>query len=136
MTKKQAGACGCNAVHYNITGPVRAVVNCHCNSCKKINGTPFSTYCVVSQDDLELVEGKELVKTYELANGAKKQICSNCGSPLFNAHDRYPGMYMVYYGSLSDYLSVVPSFNIYCENKLPWVDDISVIKSFEQAVER
>ena len=56
--------------------------------------------------------------------------------PLYTAHHKYPGMYMVYYGSLSENFSVTPGFNIYCENKLPWVENITAIKSFDQSVER
>ena len=136
MTKELSGACGCGTVHYKITGPVRVVVNCHCNTCRKNNGASYSTYCVVAQDDLNIIEGQESIATYETSGGGKKRACSKCGSPLYNEHHRYPGMYMVYYGSLSENSSVTPGFNIYCENKLPWVENISAIKSFEHSIER
>lgn len=136
MTAELSGACGCGTVRYKITGPIRVVVNCHCNSCRKNNGTPYSTYCVVAQEDLNIVDGQKSVTTYAPSSGGKKRVCSKCGSPLYNAHDRYPGMYMIYYGSLSENANIIPNFNIYCENKLPWVENISAIKSFEQSIER
>jgi len=136
MTTELSGACGCGSVHYKITGPIRVVVNCHCNTCRKNNGAPYSTYCVVAQDDLDIFAGQESITIFETSGGGKKRVCSKCGSPLFNAHHKYPGMYMVHHGSLSDHSSVTPSFDIFCENKLPWVESLVAIKSFEQSIER
>ncbi len=136
MTKELLGACDCGAVHYKITGPVKLVVNCHCNSCRKRNGASYSTYCVVSQEDLDVVQGHESVETYEVEEIGKKQFCLKCGSPLYTINKRYPGLYMVHYGSLLEHGDLIPAFNIYCESKLPWVDAISRLKSFEKAIER
>ncbi len=136
MTKELSGVCDCEAIHYKITGPVKLVVNCHCNSCRKRNGAPYSTYCVVSQGDLKIVQGQEKLATYENSQGGKKLFCSNCGSPLYNLNPRYAGLSLVLYGSLLDNSGLSPSFNVYCESKLPWVESISSIKSFEKAVER
>ena len=136
MTTDSTGGCGCGKVRYNITGPVRVTVNCHCDSCRKFNGTPYSTYCVVTQNILDIVEGQDQISTYSAWDGGKKHVCSACGSPLYNAHKRYPGVYMVYYGSLSQNNGINPQFNIYCEDKLPWVDSISTIKSFQQSIEK
>ncbi len=45
-------------------------------------------------------------------------------------------MLMVLYGSLSDSTNLTPSVNVYSENKLPWVESISSIKSFDKAIVR
>lgn len=136
MTEKLSGACHCGAVRYDISGPVRAVVNCHCDSCRKRSGAPYSTYCVVAQEDLEIVQGQESLATYRVAEGSEKRFCAKCGSPLYNMNKRYPGVYVVYYGTLSEPSGLVPAVNVYCESKLPWVDTISGLRSFEKAVER
>ena len=138
-TEKDAllsGACGCGKINYTISGPLRTVVNCHCNSCRRHNGTPYSTYCVIGQDSLNITLGQELLRSYSAWNGGKKQVCSYCGSPIYNAHERYPGLYMLYYGSLTDYERVNPKFNIYCEDKLAWVEDIANLSSFAKALTR
>jgi hypothetical protein len=135
-TKELLGGCDCGAVHYKITGSVKLVVNCHCNACRKRNGASYSTYCVVSQDDLNIVQGMKNIATYEVSENGKKQFCSKCGSPLYTINKRYPGLYMVHYGTLLDHSGLAPAFNIYCESKLPWVNAISYLKSFEKAIER
>lgn len=136
MTQELVGACGCGKVQYKITGPVRVVVNCHCTSCRKRNAAPYSTYCVVAQADVKISQGEASLATYEESERGKKQFCSHCGTPLFNLNKRYPGMCMVFHGTLQEGTAPRPEFNIYCENKLPWVDGISSIKSFTQAIER
>ena len=42
MTDKEAkistGGCYCGAVQYQVKGPLRGVVNCHCGQCTRLNG--------------------------------------------------------------------------------------------------
>jgi hypothetical protein len=136
MNMERSGSCGCGAIKYKITGPIKAVVNCHCSMCRKNNGAPFSSYCVVAQHDFDLVDGQESIATYEASGGVKKRGCSKCGSPLYQSHQRYPGMFMVHHGSLSDSVDVLPKFNVYCDNKLPWVENLFEIRNFAQSAER
>ena len=136
MPKEFSGGCDCGAIQYELTGPAKLVVNCHCSGCRKRNGSPYSTYCVVSQSDLRIVLGLENLTTYENNEGGRKLFCSKCGSPLYKINPRYPGMLMVLYGSLSDSTNLTPSVNVYSEDKLPWVESISSIKSFEKAIAR
>jgi hypothetical protein len=104
--------------------------------CRKNNGGPLSTYCVVSQSDFDIFEGQENIATYEASGGVKKRGCSKCGSPLYQSHQRYPEMFMIHHGSLSDSSSVPPKFNVFCDNKLPWVEKLFEIKNFAQSAER
>jgi hypothetical protein len=90
----------------------------------------------VSQDDLKLSQGQESVVTYEESASGKKLFCLKCGSPIYNVNKKYPGLLMVHYGSLSKHSDMVPTFNIYCESKLSWVDTVSNIKSFAKSIER
>lgn len=136
MTQEQTGACACGAVQYQITGPVKLVVNCHCNACRKRNGTPYTTYCVLAQEDLNITQGQASIATYEVNTGGKKRFCSQCGTPLYNRNKRYPGVSMLYHGTLSQGDVLSPAFNIHCDSKLAWVDNLSGIKSFEQGIER
>ena len=136
MSQDQTGACDCGAVQYRITGAVKTIVNCHCNACRKRNGGSYSTYCVVAQDDLKITQGQDCVAAYEVSDSGKKQFCLKCGTPLFNVNKRYPGVSMVYYGSLSENSGLSPAFNVYCDSKLAWVDNLPGIKSFAQGVER
>jgi len=136
MTNPLSGECSCGAVQYEIVGPVKLVVNCHCNSCRRRNGSAFSSYAVVAQDDLKILKGGDRIATYQVPEGAKKYFCSSCGSPLYNLNDRYPRVFMVLLGLLSDAGSLVPVANVYCETRLPWTTHLDGMKDFDGPFKR
>jgi len=118
-------------LQYRLTDEIKNIVNCHCNLCRSINGSAFSTYVVVSLDALDIVNGRDKLSEYQVTEGAVKHYCSACGTPVFNSNPiRYPGLAMVYLGTLAEPASLKPAVNIYSENKLPWIDSITDIRSF------
>ena len=51
------GRCLCEHIHFSVSDDAVTVVNCHCNLCRKMNGSAFSTYVVVNESEFELVSG-------------------------------------------------------------------------------
>lgn len=102
--------------------------------CKNHNGTPLSTYAVVLSEALNLVKGKGEVCEYGLGSGIKR-FCKKCGTPIFNTNDKYPGVSMVFLGTLRSPEKIEPAVNIWCENKFDWIDSISNAASLEQGIE-
>ena len=102
--------------------------------CRHHNGASFSTYVALPFKDLEVTKGNELITDYNVGT-ANKRFCSNCGTPLFNTNEKYPGVCMVYFGTLNTVNDLRPKVNVWCENKLSWVDNISKILSMAQGVE-
>ncbi len=136
MESKIKGSCHCGSVQFELKNDQKLVVNCHCDECKKRNGSAFSTYIAVSENDLNLTEGEHSLIQYEVENEGIKYFCSECGSPIYNKNYRFPGLYMVFYGAFSQAVNFKPSFNVFCENKQNWVDTIKNITSFQGAIER
>lgn len=83
--KKATGGCLCGQVRYEITGPLRGVVNCHCSKCRRFSGN-FGAYTSVRKEQLALVEDSTL-KWYRSVQdetpGVHRGFCSQCGSSLF-----------------------------------------------------
>ncbi|MGH6932613.1 MAG: GFA family protein [Dongiaceae bacterium] len=75
------GGCLCGAVHYEVRGPMREVVNCHCGQCRKFHGH-FGAYSNCELDDLTVV-GRPYLKWYNSSNFARRGFCGKCGSSLF-----------------------------------------------------
>lgn len=130
------GSCHCGSVQFELNNDPKLVVNCHCDDCKKRNGSAFSTYIAVSENDLRLTEGEHTLKQYEVENEGIKYFCSKCGSPVYNKNYRFPGLYMLFYGAFTNAFNFNPVFNVFCESKHNWVDAINDIKSFQRSVER
>ena len=131
-----SGSCFCNAVQFKVSGAPKAVVNCHCNFCRKHSGAAFSTYAVVPETALEITAGQDSISAFQVKENAYKHFCKQCGSPLYNKNARYQGFCMVYLGGIAESSNILPTANIYCESQLAWVPGIAGIRSFSQGISK
>jgi len=129
---KLTGSCNCGAIKYEVAGNVRSIVNCHCKMCRKMNGSAFSTYVAVSEEDFALLSGN--LKKRNVSDNAQKHFCGECGTPIYNSNPKYAGLTILHLGSLDDSLSLEPKVNIYCESRLEWLGNLSEIESLEQGL--
>ena len=125
------GRCHCGAVTYAVAGDVKRVVNCHCNMCRSMNGTAFSSYAIVNRADLSIVQGRDSLRQYAVTDSARKHYCSECGSPLFNTNvARYGDHAMLYLGILTDPGDLPDPVNIFHDDRLGWTDSVAGLTSF------
>ena len=75
------GGCLCGAVRYEIDGPLRGIVNCHCTMCQRLHGV-FGAHSKAKKADIRIV-GDEGLKWYATSERAQRGFCGNCGSNLF-----------------------------------------------------
>ena len=130
------GSCKCGSVKF-VTGEPLQVVNCHCNLCRSINGSVFSSYVVTRLPEFKIDTGNDKVISYAVTDHAVKHFCSTCGTPIHNINPaRYPGLAMIHLGALNGHDQLNPGMNIYCSSKLNWVDAIPSIRSFAEAPQR
>ncbi len=78
------GACLCGAVRYEVRGPLRDVLVCHCLECRRWHGH-VSASTAADRDDLVILEDGALrwIDSPRSAAGARRGFCSRCGSSLF-----------------------------------------------------
>lgn len=79
--KTYKGSCLCGAVSYEITGPLRPVVGCHCRQCQKTSGH----YVAATQgrwDQLD-VKREDGLAWFRSSETASRGFCKECGSSLF-----------------------------------------------------
>lgn len=136
MAINLTGSCMCGAVQYEITKRSRLIVNCHCTICRKANGSAYSTYASILESSFSIVKGADSIQSYALGEKGEKHFCGVCGSPIFNKNRKYPGFYMVHYGSMNIPNDVVPSVNVFFDDKLPGVCSIEQLNSFAQEVKK
>lgn len=77
------GHCLCGAVRFEVDGEFERVSQCHCTNCKAISGGVGTSSGRTRTDAIRVVEGAELLRTYQPVEGTKKAFCSVCGSNLF-----------------------------------------------------
>jgi hypothetical protein len=81
---RATGRCLCGAVSYEVRGPLRDVLLCHCVECRRANGY-LGAYSATLTEHLVLVDGEALrwVASPESDHEAQRGFCSECGSSLF-----------------------------------------------------
>jgi hypothetical protein len=77
----RTGACLCGAVRYEVAGPLRSVVLCHCTQCRRSTGH-FMAATAARQGDFRLLAAEEL-RWYASSDSARRAFCGRCGSTLF-----------------------------------------------------
>jgi len=75
------GHCLCGAVEFEIHGPLRPVIYCHCSMCRRSTGHFFAaTAC--ARDDLHL-KSEQALRWYASSPTSRRGFCGQCGSQLF-----------------------------------------------------
>ena len=75
------GGCLCGAVRYQVKGPLRDVVNCHCSMCQKLHGN-FGPHTKARKVNITITRSEGLA-WYQTSQVARRGFCKNCGSSLF-----------------------------------------------------
>jgi hypothetical protein len=75
------GGCLCGAVRYEVAGPLRPVVLCHCTQCRRSTGH-FMAATAARHRDFRLREAPEL-RWFVSSDSARRGFCGRCGSTLF-----------------------------------------------------
>lgn len=80
-TIRATGRCLCGAVQYEVSGPLRPVVYCHCRQCQKTSGN-FVAATACAAEDL-VVWAANGLRWYASSDIAERGFCNECGSNLF-----------------------------------------------------
>jgi len=80
-TRLTTGSCFCGAVQYEVKGPLRNVINCHCSQCRKLNGN-FGSHSKAHKSNVVITQNDGLT-WFNISNAARRGFCQKCGSALF-----------------------------------------------------
>ena len=83
MTATHIATCNCGSVRIIANGPPVRIGLCHCTTCRKGSGAPFTANAIWTADCVT-VEGK--TSNWKAATVAR-HFCPSCGSPLFGVSD-------------------------------------------------
>ncbi len=78
---RHTGGCLCGAVRYEVRGPLRGVIHCHCTVCRRLHGA-FGAYSRAGKAHLEIVEDRGL-RWYATSARVRRGFCGACGTNLF-----------------------------------------------------
>lgn len=78
---RAAGGCLCGEVRYEVRGPLRPVVACHCSQCRRTTGH-FLASTAAKREHVALRRETGLA-WYASSEAARRGFCRHCGSTLF-----------------------------------------------------
>ena len=81
IKSRSTGGCLCGAVRYEVRGPLRNVVNCHCSMCQRQHGN-FGPHSKARKVNITITSDAGLA-WYKTSNIARRGFCRLCGSGLF-----------------------------------------------------
>ena len=82
---RTTGGCLCGEVRYEIRGPLRNVINCHCSKCRRSHGH-VAAYASTRRENLIFTKDNGL-KWYRSVTDETPDVhrgfCKECGSSMF-----------------------------------------------------
>lgn len=131
------GGCLYGGVRFEIaqaTGPFEL---CHCSRCRKASGSAFVAGLGVLRKDFHLLQGEELIRTYEAPIRDKPppyrtSFCGRCGSPVPDPKSDSPWL-EVAAGVLDDDPGLRPERHILVKVKAPWFAITDTLPQLDRA---
>jgi hypothetical protein len=114
------GSCLCGGVRFELTGSFDGVAHCHCASCKKLSGGAATTSGLIATSAIRILEGEELLRTFQPTDGKAKTFCAACGSNLFGAGYPESEASTVRLAALDSGLDQQPRAHIFVGSVAPW----------------
>jgi hypothetical protein len=114
------GSCLCGAVRFEVDGDFDRVSQCHCTSCKKLSGGVGTVNGRARANAIRILEGADVVRTYQPEEGSAKTFCSLCGSNLFGGGWPQSEFASVRLTTLDDAPHRKPDLHIYVRSLAPW----------------
>ena len=105
------GGCLCGAVTFKVSGPLRPVIACHCNQCRKTSGH----HVAATSAAREAVTISGDVTWYASSETARRGFCPICGSNLF--WDGAGANLSIFAGTIDGDTGLKIKGHIYCGSK-------------------
>src|SRR5437667_432315 len=83
LSRSATRSCLCGGVAFELTEAPDRLRHCHCESCKKLSGGGGTVNVRMRSAAIRILEGRDLIQTYQPPEGSSKTFCLACGSNLF-----------------------------------------------------
>jgi len=121
----QTGGCQCGSIRYRLNATPSMLYVCHCRDCQKQSSSAFGMSLIVSLDDVEFLQGRDLLKTWDTRgdDGLVKRcaFCRHCGSRIYHGSVTANRPVSIKAGSLDDTGWLRPVAHIWLDRAQPWI---------------
>ena len=127
-------SCLCGGITLSYSGIVGPANYCHCEDCRRANGSAFNIGVRVDLKDLQVKATTEMHR-YKYIGGNGREIircfCGACGSPVFTLHPAKPEFAWVKAGIINQPEVVKPTHENWIKDKVKWAV-IAVPESYDE----
>jgi hypothetical protein len=114
------GSCLCGGVRFELSEPPETLRYCHCASCKKLSGGAGTVNARVPSTSISILEGEDLLQTFQPAEGTAKTFCLACGSNLFGGGWPESEVASVRASTFDEPFDARLSAHVYVRSVAPW----------------
>ena len=114
------GSCLCGGVKFELTDSPETLRYCHCASCKKLSGGTGTVSGRVPSSAIRILEGADLLQTFQPAEGTSKTFCLACGSNVFGGGWPDSEIASVRATAIDDAFDARPSAHIFVRSVAAW----------------
>jgi hypothetical protein len=114
------GSCLCGGVKFELEAAADRIRFCHCDSCKKLSGGGATANIRATSAEIRIVEGGDLIQTYQPAEGSAKTFCLACGSNLFGGGWPDSEYCSVRITTFEEPLGTLPAAHLFVRSLAPW----------------
>ena len=114
------GSCLCGGVKFELAEAPATLRYCHCESCKKLSGGAATVNGRVPSKSIRILEGDDLLQTFQPEEGSAKTFCSECGSNLFGGGWPESEFSSVRLSAIDTGFDTRPRSHIYVRSLAPW----------------
>jgi len=111
------GACLCGSLRFEVEGPFKNLMHCHCSMCRKHHGAPFATFVGAAASGFRWISGEDTIVAYASSASFKRPFCPTCFSvaPVRIGDDVY-----IPAGNLAGDLGDAGGMHMFVGSKAPW----------------
>jgi hypothetical protein len=115
------GRCACGGVRFAVSAPFESARYCHCHNCQRRTGTSSSANARLRAEAFEVLEGAELLRSWQPEGGQAKWYCAGCGGHLFSRPQGAEHLF-VRLGVLEGDPGIRPSYRQWISSAASWED--------------
>lgn len=116
------GSCLCGNIQYQYDGSIDEISICHCEQCRKAQGSAFVAVSPIQSSAFFILRGQEYLKEYRSSLGKVRAFCRECGSAIYSARDDQPDVKRLRLGTLETPVEVKNKYHIFVGSKASWFD--------------
>ncbi|KAI9728504.1 MAG: hypothetical protein M1834_007642 [Cirrosporium novae-zelandiae] len=128
--------CDCNNVEWTVTldDDKQNHILCHCNTCKRLSGAPYTLNQIVPSSAIKITKGEEGIKKYTYTGASGNPVhcyyCGNCTSHIYHHQTAMgPDTYIARTLMVDGGDQLKPSAEIFGKARLTWLPEVA--KTFE-----